>query len=398
MIYKFVVVLFLVSLVACTFDAPTIVPATATQPALSPATSTPGIGSGTAIDDVPLVLTGTLIDGTGADPVPDAAIVIQSGRIIAVGSRAQIEIPDNARRMDFLQATLLPGFINTHVHKAFDTELLKIWAQAGVTTVRDLGAPRGSSYFSTRNTWQVHPQVARVVAAGPLVTVPNGYPIAGNAFPSLAVTSPDDARKKISTLIGRGADVIKITLESSVGPILSPEEAIAIVETAHQHGIPVSAHVTRLDDLKRALEAGVDDIAHIVVEPVPDEIIRQMVQADVYWVPTLTAQGGGGDNLYYFVKAGGQVALGNDAGYIEGLEIGMPIREIKRMRSAGMTPMQIIVASTRNAAYVCRLDDTLGTLEVGKQADVLVVEGNPLEDLDALTRVQLVVHAGVIIR
>jgi len=132
---------------------------------------------------------------------------------------------------------------------------------------------------------------------------------------------------------------------------------------------------------------------------VPDEVIQQMIQADVIWVPTFEAMDGQGmDNLRRFVEAGGRVALGNDAGYLAGLEIGMPMEEIELMRDAGMTPMQIIVAATRDAAYVCRRQDVLGTLEVGKFADVLVVDGNPLEDLQALTNVRLVVHKGMVIR
>jgi imidazolonepropionase-like amidohydrolase len=124
-----------------------------------------------------------------------------------------------------------------------------------------------------------------------------------------------------------------------------------------------------------------------------------MIEADVSWVPTFEAMDGQGmDNLRRFVEAGGRVALGNDAGYLAGLEIGMPLEEIEWMQTAGLTPMQIIVAATRDAAYVCRRQDVLGTLEVGKFADVLVVDGNPLEDLQALTNVRLVVHGGVIIR
>ena len=90
--------------------------------------------------------------------------------------------------------------------------------------------------------------------------------------------------------------------------------------------------------------------------------------------------------------------MGNDGGYLPGIELGMPMREIQAMHEAGMTPMQIIVAATRDAAYVCRRDVVLGTLEVGKVADILVVNGDPLQDLDSLQDVLLVIHDGVIIR
>ncbi|KPL22297.1 MAG: hypothetical protein AMJ93_07505 [Anaerolineae bacterium SM23_84] len=346
----------------------------------------------------PLVLIGTLIDGTGADPLRDAALVIREDRIVAVGLRRDLPIPPQAEVIDLRNATILPGFINTHVHNAYERRNLSTWAREGVTTVRDLGERLGFPYFTTRDRLCTDLRRARVIAAGPLVTVPGGYPIAGNNFQSLTVTSPEDARQKINQLIDDGADVIKITLTSGGAPSLSAEEAAAIVETAHQRGVPVSAHATQSENVERALDAGVDDIAHIATDPVPNDVLQRMVEADVSWVPTFEAlDGRGRDNLRRFVEAGGRVALGNDAGYLQGLEIGMPMREIEWMQEAGMTPMQIIVAATRNAAYVCNREGTLGTLEAGKFADVLVVDGDPLRDLEALANVRLVIHRGVII-
>lgn len=140
-------------------------------------------------------------------------------------------------------------------------------------------------------------------------------------------------------------------------------------------------------------------MAHLAVDRVPDDLIREMVSAGIAWVPTLEPLDfKGKDNLRRFVRAGGVVALGNDSGYLEGIEMGMPMREIHAMRDAGMTPMQIIVAATRDAAQACRQADLLGTLQPGKAADILVVEGDPLRDLDVLLDVLLVVHGGVIIR
>ena len=231
------------------------------------------------------------------------------------------------------------------------------------------------------------------------MTVPGGYPIAGNGFSSLTVTSPEDARQKINKLIDDGADVIKITLESSAGPMLSPQEALAIVETAHGRGIPVTVHATRVRDLRQALDAGVDDVCHIVLDAVSDDDIRWMVENGVYWIPTFEPlHGQGQDNLRRFLTAGGQAALGNDSGYLQGMQIGMPMSEIEWMRAAGMTPMQIIMAATLNGARVCRREGALGTLELGKIADAVVVGGDALQDLQALLDVRVVVHRGAIIR
>lgn len=124
-----------------------------------------------------------------------------------------------------------------------------------------------------------------------------------------------------------------------------------------------------------------------------------MIAQDVYWVPTLEPfEGHGQGNLGSFLALGGKAALGNDSGLLPGIEIGMPMREIEMMAEAGMSPMEIILAATRNAAHVCNQDETLGTIEVGKIADILVVNGDPLSNLQVLRDVLLVIHQGVIIR
>jgi imidazolonepropionase-like amidohydrolase len=136
-----------------------------------------------------------------------------------------------------------------------------------------------------------------------------------------------------------------------------------------------------------------------------------MVENDVYWVPTLElyryitrdAQNGWDQkaigNLRRFLAGGGKVALGTDfAGYGAEFDLGMPMLEIEAMLESGMTPMQIIVAATQNGAHVCNLNDEIGTLEEGKAADILVVDGDPLSDIQALARTLIVIHDGVVIR
>lgn len=390
--------------------SPTVtVASTTTVSGLSSGTWTPSSISQTATltptvaptaEDSPIMLVGTIIDGTGAEPLEDAVIIIQDGYIAAVGSRKDVEIPSDASIIELHDATILPGFINSHVHNAYEPAVLEKWAQAGVTTVRDLGARYPFFRFSTRDTNNEDPNLATVLSAGPLITIPGGYPIVGSNFPSLVVTNPDHARREVAQLISDGADVIKIVVDSGEGlPTLSLERASAIVETAHQRDVPVAAHISSLRDLRLALDAGVDDFSHIVPEQIPGDVLEQLVIDNVYWVPTLETAGGyDAGNLRKFIRAGGQVALGNDSGMLPGIEIGMPMREIEMMQAAGMTPLEIIVAATRNAAHVCNRADTLGTLEVGKIADILVVNGDPLENLQALKDVRLVIHQGVIIR
>lgn len=375
--------------------------------------SNPGPVEGTSADPFLALIHGQLIDGTGADPLPDATILIERETIAAVGTFASVSIPPGVPVINLDGATVLPGFINAHVHRGYEQSNLEAWAREGVTTIRDLGANPDRPLFDMRDSLNQDSACARLVAAGPLVTVPNGYPmVPWGASSGLPVTSPDDAREKIGELLDRGADIIKIAVErgGSFGrtiPSLSPDEIDAIVEVAHSRGTKVSAHVLVSADLARALAADVDDIAHMVTDDLPDALIDDMVSRDVFWVPTLELWHGVGyglgevamANLRRFVDAGGKVALGTDfAGYSSTFDLGMPIREIRWMRDAGMAGMQIIVAATQHAATVCNGDNLFGTIEAGKIADLLVVRGDPLEDLETLLEVRMVVRAGVVIR
>jgi imidazolonepropionase-like amidohydrolase len=361
------------------------------------------------------LVNGLLIDGTGSAPVPDAVLVMRDGKIVEAGRKGEVTIPDGARVLDLEGGAILPGFFNAHVHDAYDAVKLRSWLEAGVTTVCDLnsGIPSYDFLFGFRNAVRARPQYARLIAAGPMVTVPGGYPIAYWGVHALAVGSPSDAKDKTDYLLDAGADLIKIPLESGkmfgqAMPMLSPDEVAAIVSAAHGRGRAVFAHVTAVQDLGRAIDSKADAVVHMVTDRLPDEAIRRMVEADIYFVPTLelwykTSHGYGyatEDNLRRFVAAGGKVALGTDFDGAPNVrfELGMPLYEMKLMNDAGMTPMQIIVAATKNAAQVCRKDGELGSLEVGKTADVVVVDGDPLRDLSALGRPKLVIHEGYVVR
>ncbi len=356
------------------------------------------------------LINGTLIDGTGTDSVPDAVAVIQNERITVIGTQVNTAIPVNAKVIDVAGSTILPGLINAHVHRGYEEQNLKAWAQAGVTAVRDLATNPQMPAFSIRDRLNKSNQNARLVAVGPMVTTIGGYYGGG-----LEVTSSEDARQKVNELADAGADLIKIAIEDNLQgrkwPMLSMEEITTIVNTAHERGLPVSAHITRSKHLEIAIEAKVDDVAHMVIDDLPDDLITRMIEQDMYWEPTLELWKGVSQihnlnwdaravaNLHRFVQAGGKVALGTDyAGYICEFDLGMPITEMELMQEAGMTPMQIIVAGTKNAAHVCNLDHELGTIEPGKIADVIVVEGNPLHDIHALTNLRIVIHKGDVIR
>jgi imidazolonepropionase-like amidohydrolase len=285
--------------------------------------------------------------------------------------------------------------------------------------VRDLGVfgPYTRAKFVTRDTLNANPKCARLFAVGSFINVKGGYPIAYWGGYAVTITSPEKARRAVNKLIDDGADVIKTAMESGYAfgqsgwPLLSPWEAKALVDTAHERGKPVTAHVTSARDLKRALDAGVDEIAHMVVDEVSEQLISRMIESGTRWVPTLELWQGVSriypishgtmaiKNLARFVEAGGEVVLGTDYAGAPNVnfDLGMPIHEIEWMQEAGMTPMQIIVAATKNGARSCNMENELGTLEAGKLADVLVVDGDPLADIHALTNTHLILREGKLI-
>ncbi len=355
------------------------------------------------------ITNGFLINGTGHGLIPNSIVIIQDGVIKSVGTNSSLDIPSDAEIIDLQGSYILPGLINTHVHSAYNENNLKEWAKSGITTVRDVGNLTSSPEegFSIRNTLINDNKNSRLVAAGPLVTTVDGY---GN-YP---VTSPSDAQLKTNRLISAGADLIKIAIEDNLQgrtwPMLSIEEIIIIIQTAHNKNKQVAAHISRSKHLDMAIKGGVDDVVHMVIDNLPDSLITLMIEKNMSWVPTLELWKGVSErynlnwitiaknNLIRFVNAGGKVALGTDYdGYVTPFDLGMPITEIRLMKEAGMTPMQIIVAGTMNAASVCNLENELGTIEPGKIADIIIVKDNPLEDLESLLNVQMVIHNGEII-
>lgn len=356
-----------------------------------------------------VLLGGTLIDGNGEEPVRDAAVVIEDERITYAGPSGGADIRDRTRIISTVGMSILPGFINAHVHYTDEPMRLQTWAYEGVTTVRDLGMTM-VGFYRIKNYLSEHPEptLARLLCSGPIVDVPGGRPH-GNY--GILIYSPEDARDKTHYLLDAGVDLIKVYLEdgsimNESYDVISLEELQAIVEVAHSRGVIVTAHVQEAYLVERALDGGVDDIAHSQLdELVPYSLIDRMIEEDVYLVPTLEIyqvpymRQMAMNNLGRLVERGVKIALGTDFDIQYGLELGMPSEEIRLMNQSGMTPMQIIVAATKHGAHVCHLEDDIGTLEAGKFADILVVNGDPLTDLNVLKyNVVMVFHNGTVIR
>jgi imidazolonepropionase-like amidohydrolase len=346
----------------------------------------------------------TLIDGTGAPAVANAVVLIKDGKILAAGAADVAGSTEGYTRVDLKGAYVLPGFINAHVHSLYDEANFKRWLSAGVTTVRDVGFSDAPGYLSHRDAINRGASNARLISATPMITRAGGY---GTVY----VTDAESARRMVDKYVKMGVDIVKIAIEDDLQgrtwPLLSAEEVRAIVTEAHAAGKWVAAHVSHVRNLQVALDAGVDDIAHMVVEPLAPEMARAIAAKGIMWVPTLELWKGVSEkhsldwdkvaiaNTGVFFKAGGKIALGTDFnGYTTPFDKGFPITEARLLLEAGLSPMDVIVAGTRNAAKVCSREAELGTVEKGKIADLLVVAKNPLEDVAALLDVVQVYKAG----
>jgi imidazolonepropionase-like amidohydrolase len=381
-------------------------------------------------------MNGTIIDGTGADPIPDGLVAIGGNRIVAVGPAADFTVPQDVVIIDAAGGTILPGIFNAHAHKTATAATRRhLFLLNGVTSVCDLGDLLARMGDFEEQEIQSGP-AARGFNAGPMVTAPAGYPGPYYGYEaSYEVQDEAEAELAVRDLHARGADFIKVALEPGLAsqplPVIGAQELSTLVATAHAEGLLVRAHVTNSAMLDLALDAGVDVIEHVPLPydaednlaPLfdaegnfrpPSELESQLlrlIDQGVVLVPTLDVltseavlRGELGAEPEVFIQAlvgvvdfyhdsGGIVAVGNDYGN-PGVQHGLPLREMDLLRSAGLSPLEVIEAATRHAAYVCGHGDELGTLEVGKLADLIVVDGNPLDDLEALSVVSYVLKDG----
>jgi imidazolonepropionase-like amidohydrolase len=400
---------------------------------------------------------GTLIDGTGGAPVKNAVIVVQGGRITAAG--ANVAVPSGATVIDLSGFTVLPGFIDAHVHLAGRTigdgdwqhsrltempsQLALLGAahaqqtlEAGFTTVRVLGSAAFGD-VALRNAinagWIPGP---RIVAAGVSFGIRGGHCDETNGLQPDALgheagvaegvaDGVEEARNAVRYAVKYGADVIKIcatggvlSLTDSVGvQQYTEEEMRAIVETATQLDRRVAAHAHGTAGIKAAVRAGVTSIEHGSI--LDAEAVRMMKEKGTWLVPTLLA-GFTVESLAtagrlpppiaakalaiaprqhtsfkLAVDGGVRIALGTDAGV---MRHGTNGREFGLMVKFGMTPMQAIVAGTSNGATLLGLESEIGTIAAGKQADLVAVRGDPLQNIQILENVAFVMKGGVVFK
>lgn len=382
-------------------------------------------------DQVTKITGARLIDGTGAEPVDDATILVENGRISYVGPAAQCPPtdPEAARSIDVAGRTVTPGFFDAHVHFLMDNNgdfrnrLLKNFPtvtvferaqrmrdtlHAGVTTARDLGGiDAGYREAVERGLIEgprLHVAVRLMSHTGGHADfrLPSGFDPCEvlEPFNELADT-PDEAQLATRRLIRDRADVIKICATGGVNSPsdqpedegLTEEEIAAVVQETKRHrGIPVAAHAQGTQGIKNAVRGGVTSIEHGYL--LDDEAIDLMVEKGTFLVPTLSTFHGPAaefaaeaaakkqrlaevamSRLSEAVRRGVRFALGTDSGV---RAHGHNLEELLHMTNIGLSPLEAITAGTSNAAALLGLDEDLGTLEVGKVADLVVCHGDPL--------------------
>lgn len=349
----------------------------------------------------PIVLVaGAVLSGRELEPVERGIVVMEGGSITAVGPSEGFAQPPGATIVRAPQLTLLPGFIDCHVHIGLVDPLEVVFG--GVTTVRDLGWPPGRIHPLARASKDPGFKGPRILAAGPILTAPGGYPSRAAWAPdetARIVTGPEDAEAAVELTASEGARVVKVALDDEAGPTLSPETLAAVVEGAHRRGLEVTGHVHGLTQLAKALGAGLDELAHMLMgaHVAPPRTIARMVAAGVSVVPTLSIRSGAEldvatDNLARFDAAGGAILYGTDLGN-EGPRPGIDECEVAAMARAGLSGRRIIESATVDAARHLGLERA-GVLEAGRDADIVGVEGDPLSDPLALTRVGMVWRGG----
>ena len=370
-----------------------------------------------------------LIDGTG-DHHDNATLLVRGTKISAVGPSNDVRIPKGAVRIDGRGLSIIPGLIDCHVHLCLGGEpdvvatleseqpsytLLKsarhakATIDAGFTTVRDVGS-RDHSIFTLKQAIEsgVMPG-PHIVGAGLAICMIGGHA----RFIGQEVEGTEQVRKVVAEQVAAGAGVIKIIASGGVlTPGTSPDEAqmtmeelSAAVDAAQQAGKRVAAHAHGAAGMKNAITAGVRSIEHATL--LDDESGALMKRYGVYMVPTLSALAttaasrpgcGIPDSALHKAKAmtkrhrasfkaahqsGIAIAMGTDAGTPFNYH-GDNAQELERMVAFGMTPMEAIVASTATAARLIGIQDSVGTVTKGMEADLVILQGNPLRRIEVL--------------
>lgn len=389
-----------------------------------------------------------IIDGNGAQPIEDGVLLVQDGRVAAIGTKGDVKIPEGTAVRNVSGKTIMPGIINAHGHvgntKGIEgghysaenvIDNLRIYARYGVTTVVSLGDDKKEGVALRQANDSAATGRARLFIAGQVISG----------------ETPEEALAMVNSNHNMGVDFMKIRVDDNLGTSekMSEEVYRAVINRSHELGYRIATHMYYLEDARKLLEAGSDMIAHSVRDlPVDDAFIRLIKEKKVPYCATLTREVSTfvyGDTAGFFsdpfflkeyapaiiqplkdparqfqVKKNSSAqtyrvqlpqAMENlktlsDAGVpiVFGTDSGVPTRfmgyfehmEMQMMAEAGLTPMQIIVAASRDAARYMGLED-LGTLSQGNWADFIILDANPLVDIRNTRKISAVYVGGGIV-
>jgi imidazolonepropionase-like amidohydrolase len=360
--------------------------------------------------------------------IENATLVVEGSRLAAVGPAGQVTPPAGATTTSLAGKTVMPAIIDTHTHLLTErsalVDQLRGKAYYGVSMAMSLGTDAGDLAFQMRN--ETIPGAARMLTAGRGITRPEP----GRTDVPYWINSETEGRKAVQELAARKVDLVKIWVDDRDGKYqkLTPALYGAIIDEAHKHKLRVTAHIFSLEDAKGLLKAGVDAFAHGVRDRDVDDEFMALIKArpNVVYVPNMPDRGVAVDmswlsgtvrpdelkkiqasatdrpaaqqtyaiqarNLARVNSAGVKIALGTDGGIVWSHHV-----EMADMVAAGMTPAQVVTASTKNAAEFLNLADA-GTLAAGKSADFIVLDANPLDDITNTRRISSVYLRGAVL-
>jgi imidazolonepropionase-like amidohydrolase len=393
----------------------------------------------------PLLLTGArVLDPDGSRLLDGRDVLVENGRIAAIGAAGTLQAPAGARRIDLQGLTLIPGLIEMHSHlllhpydeTPWDDQVLKeplelrtiravtaakATLEAGFTTVRDLGT-EGAAFADVA----LRDAIAQGMVPGPRVFAATRAIVATGCYgPSgfdprwevpkgaQEVTGPVEMRKAVREQIAAGADWIKVYADyrrrpGVTTPTFTQEEMAAAVDEARSAGLPVAAHAYTEEGIRRAVLAGVRTIEHGTY--VTDDLLALMKQKGVALIPTLAASEAVSryagwkpgtpepqriketrEMFARALKSGVTIANGSDVGVFAH---GQNARELELMVAYGMSPREALRAATATAAAVLGRGKDLGRIAPGYLADLVAVKGDPLAEISAIERPVVVVKEG----
>ena len=386
----------------------------------------------------------TLVDGTGAAPVPGQALIVEGRRISWIGPDAQLPEGSAGVALDGRGGTIMPGMINCHVHLTNDgapdliaqvtgdsvtTAALRGYLnlqatlESGITSVRDCGAANDIAIDLARAVEDGLIPGPRIRAAGRMITMTGGH----GHFIGREADGPDGVRQATRAEIKAGAHFIKAmatggVLTPGVVPTqtaLQPDELEQVAREAHNAGRRAACHAIGNEGIKNAIRAGIDSIEHGFY--LDDEALELALDHETVLVPTLIAvnqivnngktgampdwvvqkaeseSGHHRESFVAAVRSGMKIAAGTDAGTPFNPHTYLA-QELALMVDYGMRPADAVVAATRTAAENLGLAPDVGTLAVGRLADIIVVDGDPTTDIAAVGRVRFVMKDGTVAR